>query len=269
MSLSFTTTVNSSLLYSNDACPLPTQGNSENEMNGIQLQGYSRSKMSFSTSLCFEHIGHTILHLSQHAEDCLITQPKMHFSGLIPPWRQDFEGKSYIIGSNSIIIELDFATKSWSGFGSNHAFTARVYRAETPTTSIYTVKGTWKSEKHTVYDGSTGAVLEVVKLAEGSMHLAPINAKSLTEQDPLESRRAWRSVAAAIEEGNFSNATAEKSKLEEARRAARKKELEAGEPWQPRYFQSGDDELAEKLLARVGGKLGEDETKGVWRWAKG
>lgn len=240
-----------------------------NEANGIQLQGYSRSKMSFSTSLCFEHIGHTMLHLSKHAEDYLITQPKMHLSGLIPPWRQDFEGKSYIIGSNSIIVELDFTTKSWFGFGSNHAFTARAYWTETPTSSIYTVKGTWKPETYTVYDGVTGAVIEVVKLEEGSLQLATINTKSLTEQDPLESRRAWRPVAAAMEEGNLAKATMEKSKLEEAQRAARKKELEAGEPWQSRYFHSGDDKLAEQLLARVGGKLRQDETKGVWRWAKG
>jgi hypothetical protein len=58
----------------------------ENEANGIMLQGYSRSKMSFSTSLCFEHIGHTTLRLSEHNEAYLITQPKMHLSGLIPPW---------------------------------------------------------------------------------------------------------------------------------------------------------------------------------------
>lgn len=78
--------------------------------------------------------------------------------------------------------------------------------------------------------GAKGAVLEVVKLAEGSVQLAPINTKSLREQEPLESRPAWRSVAAGSEEGRFSKATAEKSKLEEAQRIARKKELEAGEP---------------------------------------
>jgi hypothetical protein len=170
---------------------------------------------------------------------------------------------------NGIIIELEFIMKGWFGLGSNHAFAARAYRAETPTSSIYTAKGTWKPENYTVYDGATGAVLDTVKLAERSVQLVTINTKSLTEQDPLESRRAWRPVAAAIKEGNLAKATAEKSKLEEAQRAARKKELEAGVPWHSKYFHSGDDKVAEELIARVGGKLREDETKGVWRWAKG
>jgi hypothetical protein len=104
----------------------------------------------------------------------------MHFSSLIHPWKQDFEGKSYFIGSN-FIIEFGFATKSWFGFGSNHAFTARAYRADTPTTSTYTAKATLKRENYTVYDGSTGAVLEVVNLVEGFVQLAPINTMSLAE----------------------------------------------------------------------------------------
>jgi hypothetical protein len=59
----------------------------ENDANGIRLQGYSSSKMSFSTSLCLEHIGHTMLHPARYSEDYLITQPKMNLSGFLPPWR--------------------------------------------------------------------------------------------------------------------------------------------------------------------------------------
>lgn len=238
----------------------------ENETHGIRLQGYSRSKTSFSTTLRFEHVGHTMLHLSRYSEDYLITSPKMFLSGFLPPWRQEFEGRSYIIGSNSITIELEFSTKSWFGHGSYHSFTARAYRSDAPSQAIYTAKGTWKPENYTVYDGATGAVLEVVKLEEESVQLARINVKTLAEQDPLETRRAWGPLAEAIRAGDFAKATAEKGKIEEAQRAARKRELEEGKVWQARYFQPGDAGLAEKLLARVGSKLREDETKGAWRW---
>lgn len=240
----------------------------ENKTHGIQLQGYSRSKMSFSTSLCFEHIGHTMLHLSRHSEDYLITQPKMFLSGLLPPWRMDFEGKSYIVGSNSIVIEFDFSTKSWFGFGGSaaHSFTARAYRTDAPKSTLYTAKGTWKPENYTVWDGATGAVLEVVALEADSVRLAPIHVKPVAEQDPLETRRAWRPVAEAIRAGDFARATAEKAKFEEAQREARKTELHEGKVWNPRYFRPGDAALAEKLIAKVGGHLRPEETKGVWRW---
>ena len=240
----------------------------ENEEHGIRLQGYSRTKMNFSTSLCIEHVGHAMLHLSKYAEHYLVVQPRIYLSGILPPWREELGGKSYIIGSNDIVIELEFSTRSWFGSGSNHAFTARAYRHSAASTAppIYTAKGTWKPENYTVRDGTTGAVLETVKLQQDSVKTATIHVKPLAEQGPLESRRAWSAVAEAINKGDFAKATVEKSKIEETQRAARRAELADREVWKTHYFGPGDSNEAATLLAKVDGKLRENETKGVWRW---
>jgi oxysterol-binding protein-related protein 9/10/11 len=245
-----------------------------NDTHDVTLEGYSRTKMSFSTSLCFEHVGHTLLRLGKFGEEYLITQPKMYLSGLLPPWRQDFEGKSFIVGSNGIVVEFVFSSKSWYSFGGkDHAFKARAYRRETPEQALYTVEGTWKPESYTVRDGATGKVLETVNVKrDGGVEMVPVQVRPIEEQDPLETRRAWRPVAEAIVKGDYARATAEKSKIEVAQRELRKREVESGVAWKARYFQSGDGEAAEAaegLLALVGGKLRQEETKGVWRWKGG
>jgi hypothetical protein len=109
-----------------------------------------------------------------------------------------------------------------------------------PNLPIYTAKGAWKPENYTVLDGATGAILEVVKVEEDSVHLATINVNVLAEQDPLETRQAWRPVAEAIAEGNYATATAEKGEIEDAQREARKRELEEGKVWKTKNFQPGD-----------------------------
>jgi oxysterol-binding protein-related protein 9/10/11 len=59
----------------------------------------------------------------------------------------------------------------------------------------------------------------------------------------------------------------EKSKLEEAQRAMRRKEVAQNIKWEPKFFSSTTgDSLFEKLASATGWQLHSDRTKGVWKF---
>jgi oxysterol-binding protein-related protein 9/10/11 len=60
--------------------------------------------------------------------------------------------------------------------------------------------------------------------AADSLPAAPLQIPDLDAQDPWESRNAWKDVPAALVKGDIPNIVKEKTKLEEAQRAMRKKE---------------------------------------------
>lgn len=89
--------------------------------------------------------------------------------------------------------------------------------------------------------------------------------KPIAEQDPLESRRAWEKVQAAINKGDLETTSAEKSQIENMQRELRKKEKEEGKEWERRYFSRVEDEPVFAKLAAKQGMLAEaDKTNGIW-----
>lgn len=86
------------------------------------------------------------------------------------------------------------------------------------------------------------------------------------QQDPLESRRAWRKVAAAIQKGDMNLTSAEKSVIEESQRAIRKQEAAQNVEWERRFFTRAKTVPAfEKLVKEVPyGSLEIDQTNGAW-----
>lgn len=80
------------------------------------------------------------------------------------------------------------------------------------------------------------------------IEVAPID-----EQGPMESRRVWRDVADGIRKGNFDQASAAKSKLENDQRQKRKDELAGSKPFQLAFFTHVEsDEDCASALRRVG-----------------
>lgn len=67
-----------------------------------------------------------------------------------------------------------------------------------------------------------------------------LTVKSIEEQHPLESRKAWQLVAAATKSGNFDLIHQEKTKLEEKQRELRREEEAKGIDWQRRWFKDYD-----------------------------
>jgi len=87
--------------------------------------------------------------------------------------------------------------------------------------------------------------------------------KPIAEQDPLESRRAWSKVAAAISRGNYDETGVEKSKIENAQRQLRVKEKEEGTTWERRYFATvPHDDIFSKLCQMSGENP--DKSGGIW-----
>lgn len=66
--------------------------------------------------------------------------------------------------------------------------------------------------------------LDIETFSSETVPIAPLLLSDITEQDPWETRRAWKDVIVAIKQGNIQRIISEKSKLEEAQRAMRKKE---------------------------------------------
>src|SRR5690606_5998023 len=90
------------------------------------------------------------------------------------------------------------------------------------------------------------------------------------EQSDLESRKAWRKVAEALEKGDYEATSTEKSKIENEQRELRKKEKEEGIEWQRKYFTKVEQEdRFEKLASKIG--LSPDIEKtggGIWVFDK-
>ncbi|KAK3996554.1 hypothetical protein QBC44DRAFT_402070 [Cladorrhinum sp. PSN332] len=96
-----------------------------------------------------------------------------------------------------------------------------------------------------------------------------LRAVPLADQDPWETRNAWKEVLAALTKGDIHTTIKEKSKLEEAQRAMRRREAAESTKWEPKFFSSAkDDALFHQLATTPGWKLEADRTKGVWRFGQ-
>lgn len=98
------------------------------------------------------------------------------------------------------------------------------------------------------------------------MKVAPLD-----EQDPWESRRAWRGVIAALNRGDMQATSDEKAKVENGQREMRKREKEQGtaeaEGWEATFFSNvTGDPVFDRLAKPVAAELGKDKTVGVWKF---
>ena len=89
----------------------------------------------------------------------------------------------------------------------------------------------------------------------------------LDQQDPRESKRAWKKVADAILKGDMDTTSVEKGKIEVSQREMRKKEAAESKEWQRTFFSRvPSDPLYEKLAKVTGDKIDSDKTNGIWRF---
>ena len=95
-----------------------------------------------------------------------------------------------------------------------------------------------------------------------------LSVKPISEQDPLESRRAWSKVADAIIKGDLNTTAGAKSQIETSQRELRKREKEEGKEWPRRYFSRTDRSPAFETLVRAipGASVDADQTNGIWEF---
>ncbi|RYP70394.1 hypothetical protein DL771_005515 [Monosporascus sp. 5C6A] len=249
-----------------------------NHPSGVHLQGYNAQKASFSRTIYIKQIGHAVLSVpnpnkQQENDVYLITLPSLHIEGLLlgSPY-VELDGTSYITSSTGYTAKINYAGKGWVS-GKKNSFNAILYPTGREKEVLFNASGQW-TKAFEVHSGpakrNSGQTLvdawDPVATPMSQLIVAPVE-----EQHPLESRRAWANVAKGIAVGDLDFVAREKSKIENAQRALRKKEREEGRQWERRYFtalEGGKDPILEKLAGGVG--LGEDgdvdKTGGLWRF---
>lgn len=155
--------------------------------------------------------------------------------------------------------------------GSKNSLSASVYphgKADSKKDTLYTVDGSWTDTFTIRAGGGSSSKSPPLETYNSKSHpKTPLQVPALDDQDPLESRRAWRNVAEAIQRGDMNATANEKSRIEEQQRALRKKESSEGREWERRFFVRQDkaSEVVERLFREAPGTgLEREQTGGVW-----
>lgn len=242
-----------------------------NAKHGVRAEGFTRQEITFSGSVNIQQIGHAILHIDAFDEDYLVPLPDVKVKGILTggPY-PELNGTYSIASSSGCVAEVDFSGKGALGLGGqkNHV-QAAVYGADDQKRKkrpLYTVEGSW-SESFTFKDAD-GQSLETYDVA--AVPATECRTAPLEDQDPWESRKAWRGVIDAIHGGDMQRVADSKSSLENAQRALRKESGTSEEAWRPLFFRKeGRDPIAANLLEAVGKRLDVDATCGIWRFDVG
>lgn len=230
-----------------------------NDDDEVTLEGYNGFKTRFSMgTIAVKQQGHATYRLKAFDETYFITLPALHIEGIIyaQPY-VELEGKSVIESSTGYKAVIDYSGKGYFS-GKKNSFKAYVYKDGNTAkgSSLYKVSGQWsgisniKNEK----SGKEELFLDSTKIAPCELSVKPVE-----QQDPMESRAAWKKFADAIRVGNYDLASYEKSKIENEQRDMRKKELADGAKWQTRWFNcvaaSDSSALYQALSQAAGVKL--------------
>lgn len=234
-----------------------------NEKHGVRAEGYTCQEITFNGSVSIKQIGHAILHLDKWDEDYLIPLPNVRVKGLLSgtPY-PELEGTYYLASSSGFVSEIGFSGRGWFS-GMKNSFEAKTYRHTDSKKILYKVTGQW-NDKFTIYDVMGDKEIETYGSA--NQPTAQLHVEDVEEQDPWESRRAWRGVIESLNRGDMGGTSRAKSKVEQGQRNMRKEEGKKGEHWRPAFYKKEtEDPVFERLAAMVGAKLEADKTMGVWK----
>jgi len=238
-----------------------------NDKHGVRLTGYNAQKASFGRTIHIRQVGYALLHLDAYNEDYLITLPAMHVEGLIrgAPF-MELNKSTYIVSSSGFTSRIDYAGAGWVS-GTKNSFTAITFphgKEKNKSDIIYTAEGKWTD--NFVIKDNLKTVVATYNAKEEPKTVLKVAA--LEDQDPLESRRAWKKVADAISRGDMTTTSQEKTVIEEHQRALRKAEVAEGREWQRTFFHRvNSSPVAERLILQVPhGSLEQDQTGGIWQF---
>ncbi|KAF8444179.1 hypothetical protein BGX38DRAFT_1095316 [Terfezia claveryi] len=234
-----------------------------NEKHQVRLEGYNGQRASFSgRTITVKQIGHAKYHLDGFNEDYLITLPSLHIEGLVygSPY-VELNKSTLIQSSTGYLAKIDYSGKGWLS-GKKNSFTATLIKDSNPTQVLYTIDGQWTGD-FTIRDARTKKDLDTYNAKTNQ--ITPLVIPPIEAQGPLETRRAWGKVAAAIEKGDYEVTGVEKSKIENEQREMRKKEKEEGREWQRRYFTRVEmDDKFQRLADKAGVVAEPEKTGGIW-----
>ncbi|KIX95576.1 uncharacterized protein Z520_08696 [Fonsecaea multimorphosa CBS 102226] len=241
-----------------------------NEKHGVTAEGYTCQEITFSGSVNIQQIGHATLHLARHNETYLIPLPDIKVKGILTgtPY-PELQGTHHIPSTSGYTSTIDFSGKGlFSGSDRKHSFEARVYRDDDghDAPPLYTVSGHWDAQ-FVIHDARRNLEIETFDVAAATT--TPLVTEPLAEQDPWESRRAWRGVREALQRGDMQAAADAKAKVENGQREMRKTDNN-GKHWQRLFFEPAGqtDEIAASLARKVGLTLRPEDTVAAWRFRR-
>jgi hypothetical protein len=235
-----------------------------NDKHGVRAQGFTQQEITFSGNVNIKQKGYALLHLDRWDEDYLIPVPNIKVKGLLSgtPY-PELAGEYSLISSNGYVSHLKFTGKSFFGSGQKNGLEARLYHADNPSDTLYTVKGAWNGQL-TFDDARTGKEIDTFNV--NNLESANIQVAHLAEQDPWESRKAWGEVISALHRGDMKRVASAKSRIEEGQRHMREAEEARGEYWQTIFFERTEsDPVFDKLSATDPGSFTVDRTGGFWK----
>ncbi len=236
-----------------------------NDGHGIYAEGFTRQEITFSGSINIKQIGRATLRLSNYNDETyLIPLPDVKVSGILTgtPY-PELSGTYYIPSTNGYISSINFSgTSLFSSSSKKHTFEAKLYREGHEKDPLFTISGHWDSE-FTIHDVKEGKDIETFDIVRAKS--AEIITDNLDEQDPWETRRAWKDVREALEKGDMQGTSDAKNKLENGQREMRKKDGDDGASWPRVFFRDVEtDPVAEGLAGKIGEDIHPKDTEGIW-----
>jgi hypothetical protein len=236
-----------------------------NEIDSSQAEGYTRQEITFSGSVNVRQIGHATLHLGRHNETYLIPLPNVKIKGILTgsPY-PELQGTYHIPSTSNYASRIEFSSSGWfSGSDKKHSFHAAVYRDGAEDRPLYTITGNWDST-FIIKDTSRNVDIETFDVRTAKT--TPLTTDSIEEQDPWESRVAWRGVREALERGDMQAAADAKSKLERGQREMRMND-DDGKHWNRLFYRAEQsDKIADELASKIHQTLDPSATVAVWKF---
>lgn len=243
-----------------------------NDEYGVIAEGYNRQSVTFNGAVNVSCTGHIMKTVTKYDEHYLMPIPGFKVKNILGTPYPETDGTYYIPSTNGYTSVIHFSGKSFfSSSSKKHTFTAHLFKeTEGESSPIYTIEGHWDT-KFTIHDNRQKKDIEVFNVEEQVLKDKPrLNVDSIKDQDPWESKNAWKDTVAAIKKNDMKGVNDAKGRLEEGQRQMRADEEKRGEEWQPLFFTSSqNDAVLEKLNTQVPDENFEQtksETAGIWKF---
>lgn len=207
-----------------------------------------------------------MLHLDGFNESYLITLPSLHIEGLITgsPY-VELNSSTYIQSSTGYTARIDYSGRGWVS-GKKNTFSAVLYPEGKEKDVIYKADGQW-NESFQIKEAKTKTVVDTFD--HKCTSTTPLTVAEIEDQDHFETRRAWKKVSGAINQGNMELTSAEKTIIETRQREMRQQEKDEGREWERKFFSRATEfRLFEQLAGKIGESINDSQTNGVWSFDK-
>ncbi|XP_073953275.1 oxysterol-binding protein-related protein 9 isoform X3 [Choristoneura fumiferana] len=194
----------------------------------IQFEAWVWTKSKFlGLSIGVHNIGKGTVTLLDTGEEYTLTFPNGYGRSILTvPWIELGGSVCIECAQTGHRANVEFLTKPFYG-GKKHRVTCEVF-AGTEKKPYYTAQGEWNTrvDGRWTESGRTEVLFEVANMKPRRKRVAPVS-----RQTPLEARRVWRHVTAALRAADTDQATAAKSRVEQAQRDQAKARQANGDQW--------------------------------------